>query len=953
MTISPKLQLQINGTWTDAVRYDASTRVLGESNFVITRGTGSYQDRTPASTASWTWLDPNGVYSNENPRSPYYGLLSRNTPVRIYVPRSTSALLIKRTGQNARGETVDKVALDIVGDIDVRIEIEPRYWRRVGSDSSKFIVLCGKYETGGQRSWILYMSENGILTFAISTDGSNGNTGTATVALPTTGRIAIRATLDVDNGAGGRTYNFYTSSSIGGTWTALGSPVVQSGGAISIFSSSADLEVGSANNGNPAGISSAFYDYLGRIYSFELYSGIAGSLVAQANYAGQTSGTGSFSDGLGNTWNMVLSTGSEAVEITNADYRFHGQLSSPKQISSISADGVGKDVRTVGLAAGLIEQLNSNNTPIRSPIYRNFDMFTPNGWWPGEDNSGATAASSAVDGGLAATLTDVTFAGYDSTLAGSAGVMQCGSTGPLFYGQAKVVATTTETHFIGFFKFPTVPLSEQTMFTWYGSGTVKRWDFTVSNTNYTLRGYDNTGTQTVTKSTSFGTGADPTNWIAYHMQLTNVAGTITPKSEWYVVGGSTYYSAGAAGTLTYAGDNGSFSAVQVQGVAALSGVRFSHAMVSSLVGLNFFGSGINAYSTGYVGEAADARFSRVCTEQGIGFLVLGLIGGSELMGAQPIDTVMNILYQCQEVDGGLISEARDRFNALEYRTRTFLLNQYGLTLTYTSKHLSGQFISTPDNTNVRNDITMSRINGGSARAILSAGPMSVQVPPNGIGPRPDSPDVNSYLDSRLPYLAQYALGLGTWPDARYTSVQVELSRSVFTGNAALLLLAEKADLGDPITVTGMPQFTTADDVLLMARGATETINNFTRNLTFTTSPYGPYRVSELSATSGEELRADAARDSTYAGQTQLAAATSTATTLTATTLSGPVMCTTAGDSTQFPFDVWQAGERMTVTVITSATSPQTLTVTRSVNGVVKAVAANTPLLVVQYFNVAL
>jgi hypothetical protein len=48
--------------------------------------------------------------------------------------------------------------------------------------------------------------------------------------------------------------------------------------------------------------------------------------------------------------------------------------------------------------------------------------------------------------------------------------------------------------------------------------------------------------------------------------------------------------------------------------------------------------------------------------------------------------------------------------------------------------------------------------------------------------------------------------------------------------------------------------------------------------------------------------------------------------------------TTAGD---FPFDIIVGGERMTVTNITGSSSPQTFTVTRSVNGVVKSQIAAT------------
>lgn len=953
MVMNPKVQLKINGSWTDATRYDSNTKILMNPGIQIVRGTGNVQDRTPASTCTWTWQDPNGVYNNENPRSPYYGVLPRNTPVRAYVPRATSALLISMRGAQARSETADKAALDIVGDIDVRIEVEPRYWRRFGSNSNKFMMLCSKWQEGGNRSWALYVSELGILTLQVSTDGTATETGIATAALPSTGRIAIRATLDVDNGAGGRTYNFYTSTSIGGTWTALGSPVVKGGGAISIFSSAADLEIGSSNNGT--NFSAAFYDFLGRIYSFELYNGIAGSLVAQANYAGQTSGSAGFPDGLGNNWILI-----GGAEITNADYRFHGELSAPVQTSSVSADGVGKDVEIAGEAGGIIRRLTTNQTPLQSPIYRNFNTYAPNGWWPGEDSSGATTPSSAVDGAAAAVISDITFAGFDPTLAGSAGVMTCGGTGPYFLGTAKTVATTNETHFLGYFKFPSIPLSAQTMFTMFSNGTVRRWEWVVDATSYTLKGYDATGTQTVTKATLFGTGADPTNWIAYHMQLTNSAGTISIKSEWMVVSstnGDIAYDSNGTGTLSYAGTNGVLTGVLVQGIAALSGVKFCHPMVTNQVGMPFvFGAAgspqpFAKFSRGYAGETADARITRICGVLGIGSLILGLVGGTEQMGPEPIDTGMNILYECQEVDGGLISEARDMPNTIEYRTRTFLENQYGASLSYTvGKNLSGKFVSTPDDTNIKNDITLSRKNGGSARAVQTLGPMSTQSPPNGIGTVADAPTVNNYLDSRLPYLAQYALLKGAWPEARYTSVEIELSRPAYTSNATLQLLAQKIDLGDIVTVTDMPQYTVADAITLMSRGMTESITNFTWGIVFNTIPYGPFKVSELSATVGEELRADTARDTSYVGQTQLSAAASGATSLTATTLSGPPITTLAGD---LPFDAWQAGERVTVTAVTGATSPQILTVTRAVNGVSKAVVANTPLLIVQYVNVTL
>ncbi|HEY6926389.1 MAG TPA: hypothetical protein VI653_23090, partial [Steroidobacteraceae bacterium] len=433
MAISPKLELKINGAWTDATRYDANTKILESPGIGITRGTNNVQDRTPASSATWTWQDPNGVYNNENPRSPYYGILPRNTPVRISVPRANTSLLIVDAQDGAHATTTDKPAIQITGDIDVRVEIEPRYWRRFGSNSGKVYVLCSKWADTTNRGWHFRVSETGFLNLGVSTTGSNATGATATAAVPATGRIAVRATLDVDNGSSQHVTTFYTAPGISGPWTMLGSPVTQSV-AISIFASTADLEVGSINNGNVAGSSSLFYNYIGRIYSFELYSGIAGSLVAKSDFTAQTTGTTSFADGLGNTWSL---TG--VAEITNADYRFHGELSAPKQSSTFSADGVGKHVEVSGEAGGLIRRLTANQTPLQSPIYRNFNTYGANGWWPCEDESGATAVGSAVTGSDPATITDITFSGFDSTLAGSAGTITCGGTGPLFVGTAKPV----------------------------------------------------------------------------------------------------------------------------------------------------------------------------------------------------------------------------------------------------------------------------------------------------------------------------------------------------------------------------------------------------------------------------------------------------------------------------------------------------------------------------------
>jgi hypothetical protein len=118
-----------------------------------------------------------------------------------------------------------------------------------------------------------------------------------------------------------------------------------------------------------------------------------------------------------------------------------------------------------------------------------------------------------------------------------------------------------------------------------------------------------------------------------------------------------------------------------------------------------------------------------------------------------------------------------------------------------------------------------------------------------------------------------------------------------------------------------------DDISLIIIGYTEVIDPFTHLWTANCMPAEPYTVGVYGT-----ARYDAD------GSTLTSNITSTATSLSATK-SGATLWTT--DGTQMPFDINVGGERMRVTNVTSSTSPQTMTVTRSINGVVKAQTAGT------------
>jgi hypothetical protein len=953
--LGAQVELKINGAWTSVVRYDAQTNLLQKSGIKITRGIGGLQDKTPPGSCSWIWHDPNGIYVNENPRSPYYGVLPRNTPVRAYVPRAQSALYCTDSNSDGthngiRASCPDSVATSVVGDIDVRIEFEPIQWARYGVRSGGVIgswLLCSKFNSlTNNRSWYMRLTEHGILNVVHSVTGNANGSENFTVPIDMSSpRTAVRFTIQANNGTNS-VISVYQAPSITGTWTLLntGTNVAFT----SLFDSNAAIELGSGNAGNTGSVSSIFNSFTGfrgRIYNFELRAGINGTVVANADFTNRTNGTASFTDPQGNLW----STG-PCGQITNAEYRFHGEFSAPTLVPNKTKNGTGLDVQVQAEAGGLLRRLQANDAPLQSPLFRLMSgiQYQPNGYWAGEDASASdtSTASSGATNGTPAIISDITFNGADASLPGTAGVMILGSTLPTFVGTCNPATQTTETHFVGMFKCPAVaPLgTEIPLFTLYtANSTIVKWVWGVGNTTYGLHGYNAAGVEVANKGTTFGAGADPTNqWIAWHFQLTNVAGTVSIKSEWMALNTGVLWTSTAIGTISFAGNNGVISSVLVGGTVASAGIRVAHINASTLVGLTFW-DGTNStfakIASGYRGETADARFIRMCQLLGVTPVIFGELGGTEQMGAEPLDTALNAIYECPAVDGGMIIEAVDQPNTLEYWTRNSLESQiYNLQMTWAN--LSDGLRATPDDADVANDIILTRRNGGSARATLAYGPMSIQAPPNGINPVPDGPEINNYTDARLPALVQYLLLKRTWPTSRYPSVTIQMERADFSGNAALFLLAQRQMLGMRLRISALPQFMAPETVDLLTRGITETILAQEWHIAWACVPYGPYSGTDL--LTNPPYNSDfsyKAASTVIAGVTQQqlnAGITTGATSFAVNTLSGVLF-----DATAVNVPVMIDGELMTVGSISGTTSPQTFnSVIRAVNGVAKAHLVN-------------
>lgn len=193
---------------------------------------------------------------------------------------------------DANASTPDAAALDIAGDIDVRWFGRADDW--TPASIQRFLAKAGISATAG--GYTLRLNTDGTIGLQWS-DGTSGFSTISTVAVAfadgTDG--AVRATMDVDDGAGNRVITFYTSTDGGETWTQLGATVTTAG-TTSIGDATADLKVGTTLAGNQP--------FAGRCYTIEARDGIDGTVVANPDFRDQLGGPSSFTDSTGKIWTV-------------------------------------------------------------------------------------------------------------------------------------------------------------------------------------------------------------------------------------------------------------------------------------------------------------------------------------------------------------------------------------------------------------------------------------------------------------------------------------------------------------------------------------------------------------------------------------------------------------------------------------------------------------------------
>lgn len=916
MTFNLRAELYYSDQWNDV-----SGDVRYEDGLTITRGRQNERSKTPAGTCALIFNDSsNGDYNPRSPLGSRYGLIGRNTPLRITNTSLLDRVLVSdtftRSVVDGWGTSTSGHAWSLVGGTAAERDV---------TGTAGTVTVSSSYATERQQYAGYFLNAEVLTSVQLDQLPTAGITFQPKINFrydATTGR-RFRVRLDIPNSG------FCSLTVLDRDGTTVGSPTTLTFGSTTSRIKIRARLVGqtlSARAWLASGTEPTAWQLevdLGADTDASAGKGsspVAGPAGVSAQISGTPAGavTFTFDD-------LVISDPVGGI-------RFVGEVAAWRPRRDTSGQH-----RTVAIeAGGILRRLGQGATPLRSALYRGITSPgrpAPVAYWPGEDGDDATSIAPAVGPHPMVVTGTPQMAAY-SDLPASAPLPKMGSA--KFTGTIGRYAITGETAVRMIVSIPASLGATRTLATLQCTGSARYWQVRVDTSgNLEFRALDDES------ATLFTTG-----FLAY-----NVNATVFELKFHMVQSGTSVDW--AVGTATISGDSYAFlentgtlagntvgraTKITVAPGQALTDVAFGHITVASDKDR---WDGYHSALIAWQGETAGNRIARLCREEGVAFTPYGDLQDTEVMGAQRIATLLDLLNDCGDADGGILHETRWELGTT-YRTRASLCNQDVatplldrpvLTLDRSLGQLIAPFEPAEDDQATRNDVTVRRQGGSSARSVQESGPLNVADPSadaDGVGRYDEQVTLYISSDSRLDDHAGWRRHLGTWSEERYPKVAVQLADLSATLQAAALAV----ESGDRTVVTNSPVAVHAGDIEQLAQGYAERFDQFSWLLTFNCTPAGPWSVFVVGDdvlgrlhTSGSELAAPVDSDDTAF--------------LVATDSGKRLWITTASRSQDFPFAAQLGGEVVKVTAITGTTSPQEFTVVRSLNSVTKSHPAGT------------
>lgn len=600
--------------------------------------------------------------------------------------------------------------------------------------------------------------------------------------------------------------------------------------------------------------------------------------------------------------------------------------------------------------AGILRRLEQGQKPFKSFMSRYLPTLFPPAYWPMEE--GLQGNTYVADGTITQLTGPMRVTGLEFSQSGDVPGLEGSDPLPKVMSGATMKSPVIQSESTGYWSvdmafrineadWPTDATEHQILRFVTTSTGAQEWVLSIQLNGSThrmrLRVYDENGTQVGTVAADHeGAGVELLDrWLHLFVNADQDGTTLNYQFRWQDP--TTAGTWGNAGTLAST-DAGRVRAIDTAFGSGAAGMFFGHVSVWGIRDTVFYNS--PNMIRGFRGLITQQYLALLSGQANVPILIEG--EGSERLGPVPAETFTEIVQDAATTEMGLLTELRSSLG-LHYETRDTLYNRpVDLTLDWSNGEVFDPLTMTDDDKGIKNEVTAKRRDGSEYTATLETGALSIQPPPNGIGKYDAGVDTIVYDDDQLPSQASWRLHTSTVDEMRVTKLTLKMGNPRMQSKIDTVLLL---DVGSRIQVTNVPSDLPPDGFDLLVLGYEETFETGVWDITFNCVPYSPWIVGEVS---DGVTRADS-DNSTLA-----ASADSTTTSLSVAIASGAQRwIDSATYASDFPFDIKVGGERMTVTAITGTSSPQTFTVTRSVNGIVKTHTSGTKVSLFQPYYVAL
>ncbi|MFM9634388.1 hypothetical protein ACKI10_43405 [Streptomyces galilaeus] len=818
-------ELRFDGTWNDI-----SPDMRQTSQVTISRGLTAESAAVAEPTACECVLDSRDhAYAPRNPRSRLRGKIGPNTPFRVgYEAGSPWA---EMPGTNGNELSTPTSPAYNVTDVDLRVEVALEDWTLQQG-------IAARYTTAGDnRSWGLYLSGSGPLSFVWSPTGTSATItrlSTVPIAAYNGQRLALRVTLDVDNGAGGYELRFYTGRTVDDReWDLLGDPITGTA-STAVFGASSPIEVGDILGLVVAGMT-------GKVFALKLLSSIGGAAVLAMTTAAAGPGVSSF------TSNGAVWTAAGGAVLTNRHIRMAGEVPDWPPTRDLSGNDNVVEINPTGIT----RRMDAGNKPIDSALRRYIKASGPIECWPLTDGVASRTAKSLITGGR--DMVQPPVSGVTAPDWGNGQLAEWIE--PVLAARANTTGNLQGD----------VPYAADAEAFWSidlflsGGGTPSSGQFTVADQGVGTDADNQVSIQVIFTGSldrltvirqSQGSESSSSAFLAnvdnvgvydgqpHHIRLSFDPQFVAVNTLWYLYVDGEQVSGGEIAAIVMKPLK---RVLLGWGYATIAGVTMTDRSFGYLTYWGSTGpSAADMYEAymGFQGERAGTRIERLAAESGYVATVAGEEVYQQPMGIQGRRKLLELMNEANRTNFGLLLDRRDAGEVIHRGNSTLWNQPPALTLDFAAGLISAPFKPVDDQSFTENDVSVKREYGAvPARQVLDEGPLSVQDFPDGVSRYDNEYTYSLATDGQADHVAYMRLHLGTYNGVRYTRITLNLANPRVHQMIDEIL---RLDCGDKLRLTNLPEDHGPDDVDVLVYGYTEDAGPSAWILTLNCVPAAPW-----------------------------------------------------------------------------------------------------------------